>query len=95
MVAYESLNPSRRIEAAACLSMRWGDDAPGLYVVPVGEVAAYLTSAAERGGCVVQHLPDQDALDRFTKGAWIGIKAATTGNVAAWVRAIIEPSATR
>lgn len=89
MIAYESLNPSNRIEDAVCLSIAWGDGKPGLYVVPRPEASSYL--AARKS--TVSMLLDIEAMARARAGHWIGIKVANSAGVAAWGRAKVELAA--
>ena len=90
MIAFESLNPANRIQDAVCLLISWGNEPPGLYVVPRSEVAAYTASQPGTGQRSVSVVFDIAAFAKARAGSWIGIKIASTQGVAAWGRAKLE-----
>jgi hypothetical protein len=90
MIAYESLNPQNRIDDAICVSMRWDDDTPGLYVVPRSQLASYLSLSGAAAGPSVQVVLEIEALAKARTGTWIGIKIGGTNGVAAWGHAKLE-----
>jgi len=90
MIAYESLNPQNRIDDAVCVSMRWDDDTPGLYVVPRTQLASYLSLSETTAGPSVQVVLEIEALAKARTGTWIGIKIGGTNGVAAWGHAKLE-----
>jgi hypothetical protein len=95
MIAFESLNPTNWIEEPAFLAVRYGDDTPSLYAVPCDWIGRYLAAYASLDSvfeCVAEQISAEEAAARFEAGAWIGIKLASAGGVAAWGRAIICPA---
>lgn len=89
MYAYESLNVNNRIERAAVISSRFGDDTATLYAIPESDVPLMRSMLADLGATFAL-VPPADALAAYARGEWIGIHLVTvTGKVAAWGRAVL------
>jgi hypothetical protein len=90
MRAYESRNPSNHIDDAVALEIIYrGDERGGLYVVPGVDVAP-ITEFRGALGDAVRPLSTDEALERFDRGEWFGIKVCSVRGVAGWCRAILQ-----
>ena len=90
MKAYSANRPEISIENPLFVSVRYGEDTPGFYVIEPDLIREY-GAAWSDNNAVAELIEPGDALAMIERGAWFGIKEATIAGVcSAWGHARIE-----